>query len=97
MNFPDYLLTSCTTIEQGNLPLALLEFLMRGSRTILCHLALTVVEGTLQSLVPATPTAIGAYFLHHVYRNINNETLDSFDDIQHFYHSGMALGSLALA
>jgi hypothetical protein len=47
--------------------LALLEFLMRGSRTVLCCLALAVVVGTLQSLVPATPNAIGASFLHHVY------------------------------
>jgi hypothetical protein len=49
--------------------LALLEFLMRGSRTVLFHLALAVVVGTLQYLVPATPDAIGASFLHHVYQN----------------------------
>jgi hypothetical protein len=73
--------------------LALLEFLMRGSRKILCRLALTVVGGTLQYLVPATHNAIGASFLHHVYRNIHNETLD----IQHFYHSGLTLGALALS
>jgi hypothetical protein len=76
---------------------ALLEFLMRGSRTILCHFALAVVVGTLQSLVPDTPNAIGVSFLHHVYRNIHNETLESFDDIQHFYHSGLALGALSQA
>jgi hypothetical protein len=51
--------------------------------------------GSLQSLVPATPNAIGAYFLHHVYRNIHNETLENFDDIDDFYHSGLALGALA--
>jgi hypothetical protein len=56
---------------------------------------LAVVVGTLQSLVPATPNAIGASFLHHVYRNIHNETLDNFDDIHDFYHSGLALGALA--
>jgi hypothetical protein len=67
--------------------LALLEFLMRGSMTVLCSLALAVVVGTLQSLVPVTHNAIGASFLHHVYRNIHNETLESFGDIQHFYHS----------
>jgi hypothetical protein len=44
--------------------LALLEFLMRGSRTVLCHLSLAVVVGTLQYLVPATPNAIDASFLH---------------------------------
>jgi hypothetical protein len=77
--------------------LALLEFLIRGSRTVLCRLALAVVVGTLQSLVPATPNAIGASLLHHVYRNIHNETLESFDDIQYFYHSGTALGALAQA
>jgi hypothetical protein len=75
--------------------LALLEFLMRGSKTVLCRLG--VVVGTLQSLVPATPNAIGASFLHHVYQNIHNETLESFDDIQHFYHSGLVLGALAQA
>jgi hypothetical protein len=36
--------------------LALLEFLIRGSRTVICHLAFAVVVGTLQSVVPATPT-----------------------------------------
>jgi hypothetical protein len=47
--------------------LALLEFLMRGSRKVLCCLDVAVVVGTLQYLVPATPNAIGASFLHHVY------------------------------
>jgi hypothetical protein len=74
--------------------LALIGFLMRGSRTILGHLDLAVVVGTLQYLVPATPNDIGASFLHHVYRNIHNETLESFDNIQHFYHSGLELGAL---
>jgi hypothetical protein len=50
---------------------------MRGSITILCHLALAVVLGILQYLVPATHNAIGASFLHHVYRNIHNETLEN--------------------
>jgi hypothetical protein len=77
--------------------LALLELLMRGSRTVICRLALAVVVGNLQSLVPATPNAIGASFLHHVYRNIHNETLEFFDDIHDFYHSGFALGALAQA
>jgi hypothetical protein len=70
---------------------------MRGSRAVICRLALAVVVGTLQSLVPATPNAIGASFLHHVYRNIHNETLGNFDDIHDFYHSGLALGALAQA
>jgi hypothetical protein len=35
--------------------LDLLAFLVRGSRTVICRLALAVVVGTLQSLVPATP------------------------------------------
>jgi hypothetical protein len=77
--------------------LSLLEFLMRGSRTFICRLALAVVVGTLQSLVPATPTAIGASFLHHVYQNIHNKTLDNVDDIHDFYHSVMSLGALAQA
>jgi hypothetical protein len=75
--------------------LALLEFLMRGSRTVLCRLALAAVVGTLQSLVPAAPNAIGASFLHHVYRNIHNKTLENVDDINDFYHSLLALGALA--
>jgi hypothetical protein len=75
--------------------LALLEFLMRGSRKVLCRLALSVVVVTLQSLVPATPNAIGPSVLHHVYRNIHNETLENFDDIHDFYHSGMALGDVS--
>jgi hypothetical protein len=58
---------------------------------------LDVLVGTLQSLVPATPNAIGAYFLHHVYQNIHNETLENFDDIHDFYQSGLALGDLAQA
>jgi hypothetical protein len=70
---------------------------MRGSRKILCRLALAVVVGTLQYLVPATPNAIGAYFLHYVYPNIHDETLENFDDIHDFYHSGLALGALARA
>jgi hypothetical protein len=49
--------------------LVLLEFLTRGSRKIICHLAFSVAVGTLQSLVPATPNAIGAYLLHHVYQS----------------------------
>jgi hypothetical protein len=77
--------------------LALLDFLMRGSRAVICRLALAVVVGTLQSLVPATPSAIGASFLHHVYRNIHNENLDKFEDIHDFYHSCLALGALAQA
>jgi hypothetical protein len=55
--------------------LALLEFLMIGSRTVICRLALAVVVGNLKSLVPATPNAIGASFLHYFYQNIHNETL----------------------
>jgi hypothetical protein len=70
---------------------------MRGSGTVICRLALAVVVGNLQYLVPATPNAIGASFLHRVYRNIHNETLENFDDIHAFYHSGLALGSLAQA
>jgi hypothetical protein len=58
---------------------------------------LAVVVGTLQYLVPATPNAIEASFLHHVYRDIHNETLEDFDDIHDFYHSGLALGALAQA
>jgi hypothetical protein len=77
--------------------LVLLELFMRGSRTVLCRLVLAVMVGTLQWLVPATPNAIGDDFLHHVYRNIHKETLQSVDDIQHFYHSGLALGALAQA
>jgi hypothetical protein len=77
--------------------LALLAFLMRGSMTVICRLALAVVVGTLQSLVRATPNAIEASFLHHVYRNIHNETLENFDDIDDFYHSGLALGALSQA
>jgi hypothetical protein len=65
---------------------------------VFCRLALAMVVGTLQSLGPATPNAIGASFLHHhVYRNIHNETLDNFDNIQDFYHSGLDLGALAEA
>jgi hypothetical protein len=74
--------------------LALLEFLLSGSRKVRCRLALDVVVGTLQSLVPSTPNAIGASFLHHFYRNINNEILENVDDIHDFYHSGLALGGL---
>jgi hypothetical protein len=70
---------------------------MRGSRKVLCRLALAVVVGTLQSLVLATPDTIGASLLHHVYRNIHNETLENFDDIHDFYHSGLVLGALARA
>jgi hypothetical protein len=77
--------------------IALLEFLMRGSRTVLCCLALAVLVGTLHFLVPATPNAIRTSFLHHVYQTIHNETLESFDDIQHLYHSGLVLGALAQA
>jgi hypothetical protein len=73
--------------------LDLLEFLMRGSRTVLCCLALDVVVGTLQSLVSATPDAIGASSLHHVYRNIHNDTLENFDDIHDCYHSVLELGA----
>jgi hypothetical protein len=75
--------------------LALLGFLMRGSRTILYRLALAVMVGTLQYLVQATPNVIGASFLHHVCRNIHNDTLESFDNIHFFYHSRLALGALA--
>jgi hypothetical protein len=70
---------------------------MRGSRTVICRLALDVVVGALQALVPATPNDIGASFLRHVYRNIHNKTLENFDDIHDFYHSGLALGALAQA
>jgi hypothetical protein len=48
-------------------------------------------------LVPDTPNAIGASFLHHVYRNIHIENLEHFDDIHDFYHSGLGLGALAQA
>jgi hypothetical protein len=66
--------------------IALLDFLVRGSRTFICRLALVVVVGALQSLVPTTPNAIGAPFLHHVYRNNHNKTLENVDDIHDFYH-----------
>jgi hypothetical protein len=68
-----------------------------SSLTVIFRLALAVAVGTLQSLVPATPNAIGASLLHHVYRNIHNETLENVNDIHHFYHSGLALGALAQA
>jgi hypothetical protein len=44
--------------------LALLEFLMRGSKMVLCCLAVAVVVvvGTLQYLVPATHNAIGTLY-----------------------------------
>jgi hypothetical protein len=74
-----------------------LYFLVRGSRLVICGLALAVVVGTLKSLVLATPNAIGASFLHHLYQNIHNETLENFDDIHDLYHSGLALGALAQA
>jgi hypothetical protein len=77
--------------------LDLLDLLVRGSKTVICCLALVVVLETLQSMVPATPNASGASFLNHVYRNIHNKTLDFFNDIHDFYHSGFALGSLAQA
>jgi hypothetical protein len=77
--------------------LALLDFLMRGSRTVIRLLALAVVVGTLQSLVPATPNTIGVSFLHRVYRNIHNKSLENFDDIHDYYHSGLALGASAQA
>jgi hypothetical protein len=60
-------------------------------------LALAVVVETLQSVVPDTPNVIGASFLHHVYWNIHNETLESFDNIQHVYHSGLDLEALTQA
>jgi hypothetical protein len=53
--------------------------------------------GTLHSLVPATPNTSGDSFLHHIYKNIHNETLDNFDNIQYFYHSGLDVGALAEA
>jgi hypothetical protein len=65
--------------------------------TVICRLALAVVVGTLQTLVPATLNAIGAFFLCHVYRNIHNDTLEFFDNIHDSYHSGLALGALAQA
>jgi hypothetical protein len=77
--------------------LALLDFLMRGSRAVICRLALAVIIGTLQSLVPTIPNSIGASFLQHVYRNIHNENLDNFENIHDFYHSGLDLGVLAQA
>jgi hypothetical protein len=64
---------------------------------VICHLVFAVVVGALQYLVPATPNDIEASFLHHVYRNIHNETLDNSDDIHDFYHSGLAWGALAQA
>jgi hypothetical protein len=64
---------------------------------VICRLALAVGVGALQYLVLATPNAMGASFLHHVYRNIHNETLKMFDDLDDFYHSGLAWGALALA
>jgi hypothetical protein len=70
---------------------------MRGSITFLCRLDLAVVVGTLQSFVPATHNAIGASFFHRVYRNIHNEPRESFDGIQHVYHSGLALEDLSHA
>jgi hypothetical protein len=51
---------------------------MRGSRMVLCCLALAVVVGTLQYLLPSTLNASGASFLHHAYQNIHNETLECF-------------------
>jgi hypothetical protein len=75
----------------------LLDFLMRGSRAVICRLALVMVVGTLKYLVPATTNAIGASLLHHVYQNIHNENLDNLEDIHDFYHSGLYLGALAQA
>jgi hypothetical protein len=43
------------------------------------------------------PKSIGASLLHHVYRNIHNDTLENFDDIHDFYDSGLALGDLSQA
>jgi hypothetical protein len=77
--------------------LVFLDFLMRGSETLLCPLALAVTVGNLQYLVPYTPNTIGNSLLHNLYRNIHNDTLDNFDNIQYFYHSGLDVGALAEA
>jgi hypothetical protein len=74
--------------------LTLLGLLARGYITILCCLALAVAVVNLKYLVPSIPNVIGASFLRHVYQNIHNETLESFDNIQDFYQSGLYLGAL---
>jgi len=67
--------------------LGMVACLRHDLRTRWSRLALAVVIGTLQSLVPATPNNIGASFLTHLYEDLHRADECDHACIQSFYAS----------
>ena len=74
---------------------AMISCLQHQLRAKLSRLALAVVIGTLQSLVPATPNNIGACFLTHLYEDLHRASSADFECIQAFYASAVGLSTAA--
>jgi len=75
--------------------IAMVTCLRHQLRQRLSRLALAVIIGTLQSLVPTTPNNIGACFLTHLYEDLHGVALSDFQCTQAFYGSAVGLSDAA--
>jgi hypothetical protein len=87
----------CLQVSQDKLSRAqaLLRYVIAGVKGPLTKLTMTVVVGTLQSLVPATPGGIVVVFLDHVYRTIHHSPSNSAPGTAAFYHDAVVLDEWA--
>jgi len=83
-----------TSLPQLHLPnekigcaLALIHFLQCPNWTKFSWYALSIVVGVLQSLVLATPNAIGASFLCALYQDLHEESVMAYPNFIAFYSS----------
>ncbi len=71
--------------------LALVRYLLRGTIRRLARLSTAKVIGFLQSLVPATPSNIGASFLRHLYDDLHSLTDAKLRGTVAYYYTSLDL------
>jgi hypothetical protein len=73
--------------------LGLVSFLQRGVHRSIARLTLSKVVGYLQSLVPATPSHLGASFLHYLYDDLHNLKDPSLQGTLPYYFTPVTLSA----
>ena len=74
---------------------ALIHFLQRGVSGRLARLTLSKVLGFLQSLVPATPSNIGASFLHNLNKDLHSLKDTTLQGTKQYYFTPVQLSALS--
>lgn len=71
----------CLRIPQEKVTrsIAQIDYVLRPTSRCLCRLAVAAVTGTLQSLVPATPNAVGANYLTPAYQCLHSLSIADFE------------------